>query len=308
MNYLKNQMMKTIKINKLVTHDGPFHSDDIFACATISLFLEKKKEKFKIIRTRDEKIINNGDYVFDIGGIYNEKKDIFDHHQKGGAGKRENGIEYSSFGLVWKKFGKELTGSEKVAELIDKHLVAPVDAHDNGFELVENKYDISPYFIQHFFISMRPTWKEKNVNNDEMFLKSVKIAKEILSREIIQNKDFVVAEEKIVSIYENSEDKRIIILDENYPHENVLSNFPEPLFVVYPKTNKVFWGVEAVRDDIKTFKNRKDLPVSWAGLSNGELQKITNVPDAVFCHRGLWITVAKSKEGAIKLAQIAVES
>lgn len=308
MNYLKNLMMKTAKIKKLVTHDGSFHADDIFSCATLCLMLEKNSEEFEIIRTRDEEIIKDGDYVFDIGGIYNANLNRFDHHQSGGAGKRNNGIEYASFGLVWQKFGLELSGSEKIVELIDKHLVAPVDAHDNGFNLVENKYDISPYFIQHFFNSMRPTWKEKNANNDEMFLKSVKIAEEILSREIIQNKDSVLAEEKIISIYHDTVDKRIIVLDENYPFEDVLSNFSEILFVVYPKTNNNFWGVKVMRDNSRTFKNRKDFPENWAGFSNEELQKITGVSDAVFCHKGLFMAVAKTREGAIKLAQIAVES
>ena len=131
-------------MKKLITHNGSFHADDIFACATLSLVLEKEGQEFEVIRTRDEETIKNGDYVFDVGGIYNPKINRFDHHQKSGAGKRENGIEYSSFGLVWKKFGKELTGSEKIAELIDKHLVSSIDAHDNGLDLVEIKYDVSP--------------------------------------------------------------------------------------------------------------------------------------------------------------------
>ncbi|MEK7128127.1 MAG: MYG1 family protein [Patescibacteria group bacterium] len=59
---------------KLVTHDGSFHSDDIFAAATLQIYLEKKGEAFEIIRTRDEEIIKNGDFVFDVGGIYDEKK------------------------------------------------------------------------------------------------------------------------------------------------------------------------------------------------------------------------------------------
>src|SRR3990167_1327152 len=99
-------------MKKLITHDGSFHSDDVFAAAALSLYLKKKGEAFKIIRGRDERIIKNGDYVFDLGGIYDEKSNRFDHHQIGGAGKRENGLEYSSFGLVWKKFGKKIAGRE----------------------------------------------------------------------------------------------------------------------------------------------------------------------------------------------------
>ena len=173
--------------------------------------MEKSGEEFKIIRTRDEKEIKSGDYVFDVGGIYDEKTNRFDHHQIGGAGKRANGIEYSSFGLVWKKFGKILASGNEAVEIIDKRLAAPVDAFDNGFDLVENKYEVTPYYIQHFFLSMRPTWKEENLSKDEMFLKSVEFAKNILNREIIQVEDALSAEESVISIYKNTQDKRIII-------------------------------------------------------------------------------------------------
>ena len=165
---------------KLVTHDGSFHTDDIFAAATFSLLLEKKGENFEIIRTRNPEIIKSADYVFDVGGVYDAKSNRFDHHQIGGAGHRqggasklENGIEYSSFGLVWKKFGKDLTGSDDVVKLVDKRLVCPIDAHDNGFDLVEKKYEVSPFLIQDFFRVMRPTWQETDSKIDELFLKSV---------------------------------------------------------------------------------------------------------------------------------------
>jgi uncharacterized UPF0160 family protein len=273
--------------------------------------LEKNNEKFEIIRTRDEKIIKHAkaedSYVFDIGGVYDEKENRFDHHQIGGAGKR-GGVEYASFGLVWKKFGKTLTSGEKVAEFIEKRLAMPIDAFDNGFDLVENKYEVTPYYIQHIFLAMKPTWREENLDKDVVFLKCVEIAKEVLAREIIQAQDALLAEEALVSIFENAKDKRIIVLDKNYPWGYVLNNFPEPLFVVYYKKENDFWKVEAIKENPKTFVNRKNFPKLWAGLRDEELQNVTGVPDAIFCHRGLFLAIAKSKEGAIKLAQIAVES
>jgi uncharacterized UPF0160 family protein len=305
MKYLKNFM--PTKINKLITHNGSFHSDDIFACATLCLMLEKKGEKFEIVRTRDEEVIKAGEYVFDVGGIYDENVNRFDHHQPGGAGAR-SGIEYSSFGLVWKKFGLALCGEERVANMIDQKLVAPVDAHDNGLDLVSNLYETSPYFIQNFFHSMRPTLREENITNDEMFFKSVEIAKEILTREIIHAQDTFFAQENVVKAYQNSADKRIIVLDDKYPFQYTLGDFSEPLFVIYPRKITSDWGVGAVRDNPKTFKNRKNFPKSWGGLRNEEMAKVSGVQDAIFCHRGLFLAVAKSKEGAIKLAQIAVES
>ncbi len=312
MRFFKNFMDKKNKI--LITHNGSFHADDVFACATLSLILEKQGQEFEIIRTRDEEVINSGDYVFDVGGIYDPELNRFDHHQKGGAGRRapngaegENDIEYSSFGLVWKKFGKELCGLEEVAKILDQKLVAPIDAFDNGFDLVENKYEVTPYYIQHFFMVMHPATKEKHVNNDEMFFKSVKIAREILLREIIHAEDTVLMEEILDQIYKNTENKKILVLTEDF-HEAILTKYPELLFVVYPKKTDGHWGVRAVRENPKTFKNRKDFPESWAGLRDEELQKITGVEDAVFCHKARFLTIAKNKEAAVKLAELALQA
>jgi uncharacterized UPF0160 family protein len=299
------------KIYKLITHDGSFHSDDIFACAALSLMLTAKGEEYEITRTRDEEKVKSGDYVFDIGGIHDEGSNRFDHHQVGGAGKRESegGVEYASFGLVWKKFGTELAGSPRAAEVVDKKLVAPVDAWDNALDLVDNKYkEVSPYFIQHIFLAMTPTWREGDEKHDEMFFKCVEMAKVVLSREIIQAQDFILAEELVLTAYKTAEDKRIIVLDKGYPFQHTLNDFPEPMYVVYPRKTNNWWGVKTVRQDPKSFNNRKSFPAAWGGMREDELQKITDVPDAVFCHRGLFMVVAKSKEGAIKLAQLALEA
>jgi uncharacterized UPF0160 family protein len=105
----------------IVTHGGNFHPDDVFSLAVLKTVFKDKN--LNIIRTRDEKIIKEGDYVFDVGGIYDESKNRFDHHQEGGAGRRENNVPYASIGLVWKKFGEEVCGSKEVADEIDKKLI-----------------------------------------------------------------------------------------------------------------------------------------------------------------------------------------
>ncbi len=297
-------------MKKLITHNGSFHSDDIFACAILCLMLEKNNETFEIIRTRDEEIIKMGDFVFDVGGIYDAENNRFDHHQIGGAGRRPVGsiqIEYAAVGLVWRKFGIKLCDSQKVVDFVEKRLIAPIDAGDNGFDLIQNLYEVSPYLLQHLFLAMRPTWREESLKEDEMFLKSLEIAKQILKREIVQAEDSVLAEDLVTSAYHNSLDKRIIVLEKNYPYEYTLNNFSEPLFVIYPREDNINWGIKAVREDPKTFINRKNFPKLWAGLRDEELQNVSGVRDAVFCHRGLFLAVAKSREGAIKLAQLALE-
>src|SRR3989344_4268003 len=181
MKFLKNFVIKHKKKLKLVTHDGSFHTDDVFAAATLSLYLENLGKKFEIIRTRDEEIINSADYVFDVGGIYNAEKNRFDHHQVGGAGKRENEIPFSSFGLIWQKFGVEVTGKKEVADFIEQKLVLPVDANDSGVDLYFPK--ISPYTLQDVLAIFSPTSLE-DLEKDKQFMKALLWAKEILQREI----------------------------------------------------------------------------------------------------------------------------
>ncbi len=303
----------TQKKIKLVTHNGAFHADDIFACATLMLVLDKEGKKYEVVRTRDPEIIKTGDYVFDLGGEYSIEKNIYDHHQVGGAGKRLVGdgdkkveVEYASFGLVWKNFGLKLVQHQEILDFIDKKLVAPIDAGDNGMNLVENIYDVSPYMVHNFFGVMHPTWKEDKSDMDAIFLRCVDIAKIILKREIAQATDGQEAQNKVLEAYNNAVDKRLVIMDTAYPYEYALSGMTEPLYVIYPKTADKTWAVKAVRLDPKGFKNKKDLPSAWAGLRDADLQKVSGVEDAVFCHRGLFTAVARSKEGAIALAQKAL--
>ncbi len=309
MKFLKNFMTtERNKKLKLVTHDGSFHADDIFACATLSLMLENKQKQFEIIRTRDEDIINKADYVFDVGGIYDAKSNRFDHHQTGGAFKRENGIACSSFGLVWRKFGLEVAGKKESADFIEQKLVMTVDANDNGIDLYKNNFpEISIYTLQDVLSIFSPTALE-DIEKDEQFFKALVWAKEILSREIKKANDQMEITKIIVDFYKKAKDKRLIIIDKpkvsRYEIWNALQKFPEPLFAVYGDNED--WSIVAMRKTEDSFGNRKDFPKSWAGLRAKELQDMTGVKDAVFCHNNLFLAVAESKNGAIRLAELAI--
>ena len=92
-------MTEQVKI--IATHNGNFHADDVFAVAALKNIFPAAK----LIRTRDLAVIANADIVVDVGGIFDTETNRFDHHQKGGAGARDNGIPFSSFGLIWQKYG-----------------------------------------------------------------------------------------------------------------------------------------------------------------------------------------------------------
>jgi len=292
---------------KLITHSGSFHPDDVFATATLRLFLG---DKVAIIRTRDPEIIKTGDYVYDVGGINDPKTNRFDHHQTGGAGSRANGVPYAAFGLVWKKFGEQVSGSKEVAEYIDTKLVQPIDGGDNGFfnMNVEIQEGIYTYSVERLIASFNRTWKEKQTDEDKVFNELVEIAKKTLQREIIQTKDKKESEDLVRNAYSSSGDKQIIMLPEAYPWKEIIVSYPEPLFVVYPDVGTGNWCIAAVPEKLHILKNRKDFPKEWGGKRNSELADVAGVPDAVFCHNKLFFAVAKSKEGAVELARLALQS
>src|SRR6185503_17768588 len=154
---------------------------------------------------------------------------------------------------------------------------------DNGQNIFDKKNpNTSPYLFEDFVYSLRPTWQEGMESIDERFLEAVAIARQVIKREISHAKAQVAAIKLVREIYDETEDKRVIVFDTFYPHEKILSSLPEPLFSVFPRVDGL-WNVKAVRDDSSVFINRKDFPESWAGKRDSELAEITGVDDATFC-------------------------
>ncbi len=290
----------------IATHDGSFHTDDVFAVAALSIFL---KGRMKIIRTRDPKKIAKADYVVDVGNVHDSKINRFDHHQEGGGGQRANGVSYAAFGLVWKHYGEKIGGTKKAAEIIENRLVLPIDAHDNGEgKLAEMLPGVFPYTINEIVDALNLTSDETKKNRkvvDEAFLKSVAIAKELLVREIKWIGARLEAEAVLKQSFIEAKDKRIIVVEGSVPVEEYFSSYPEPLFIVYQYSDGD-WAARAVRQAPRLFESRKLFPESWAGKRDKELAEITGAPDAVFCHNKRFMVIAKSKEGALKLANIAL--
>jgi uncharacterized UPF0160 family protein len=287
----------------IVAHDGTFHTDDVFACATLSLVYRDRE--IEITRSRLEAIIEAADIVVDVGGIYDPEKGRYDHHQKGGAGARENGIPYASFGLVWKAYGASLAGSEESAKFIDEQLVQGIDGADNGVLNKVADNGVYCYSVIDIISAMRKTWEE-TMTMDEAFMEAVNMATTILERMLAHAQSYAHAQDILETAYVQAPDKQIIDIQSEYPGwYEVMSNHPEPLFVVYEREDGK-WSAKGVRNNPVEFAIRKQFPESWAGLRDEELQQASGVVDAVFCHNERFIAVAQSRQGAVELAQKAI--
>ncbi len=289
----------------LVVHSGTFHADDVCAAATILLAFS---DRVKIVRTRDPKVIEKADIVADVGGDYDPKKHRFDHHQSGGAGQRANGVPYAAFGLVWKKFGAGVCGSQEIADQIDEAFVQWVDGPDNAFTTVKSTFttNAKPFEFFDALFSLNPTWQESDVDPDVRFAQAVQIAKTVLMRLIARAKATKSATELVKDAYTNASDKRLIILDAGYPWTKTILQFPEPLYVVFPSTEG--WHVRAVPKVEGGFENRKNFPEAWGGKNDTDFEKVSGVIGAKFAHRGLFLVGATSKTAAIALARKALEN
>jgi len=282
----------------IVTHNGNFHADDVFSIAA----LKSVVPSFKLIRTRDSELIAKADIVVDVGGEYDADTGRFDHHQRGGAGERENGIPYSSFGLIWQKYGLEICqGNEDVAKAVDTGLVSKIDAIDCGH--VEGIYEgIS---LSQTIGMFNPTWQEES-HFDECFDEAVDFAATILTRFIASANGGISAKAIVAEAIEKAEDPRVIVLEQYTPWKRTVHKLSEEaLYVVYPSQTGQ-WRIQTVPVELGSFENRKSLPKQWAGLSDEDLQKVTNIDDAMFCHNGLFIAGAESFESTMQMASIAL--
>jgi len=283
----------------IVTHNGNFHADDVFSIATLKAVFPS----FKLIRTRDLDIINKADLVIDVGGVYEPDTGRFDHHQRGGAGQRENGIPYSSFGLIWKKYGLELCeGNQELMLSIDAGLVSTIDAIDCGHvEGVSTGISLSQT------ISMfNPTWQEEG-DFDACFDQAVEFASRVLARFIASASGGLNAKAIVAKAIEDAQDPRVIVLEKYIPWKRTVHALStEALYMVYPSQTGQ-WRIQTVPVEPGSFEDRKSLPKAWAGLSDKALQEVTGIDDAMFCHNGLFIAGSESFESTMKMSVMALQ-
>ncbi len=282
-------------MQKVVTHSGSFHADDVFAVATLQLLYGV--ENIEVIRTRDEEIIKNGDIVLDVGGEYSPENNRFDHHQNG-APVREGDVPFAAFGLIWKHFGVQLCEDKELAEIIERQLVLAIDANDNGVSVFSlNDLGISPTTVQDLIGSFKPVWGSEE-DFDSGFILACNFARDVLNRFIAQARGQILEKNYVAKIYSESADKTFLVFDKPVT-STLLIEYPEVMAITYA-TEEGKWNVALVRKNFDSFETKVRFPEIWAGLRDGELEKVSGISGAVFCHKARFLFVASDREGALE--------
>lgn len=322
----------------IATHDGIFHCDEILACFMLQQI--PKYTDATIIRTRSDEIIKSCDIVVDVGSIFDDKANRFDHHQKSfqhslSSLRPELGdkwtIRLSSAGLIYTFFGEEVIKNVIKAKLdiqdvddvylrkvflkIYENFIQEIDAIDNGVPM----YNAEPLYRISTDLCSRVGGFNSMWNSKEEFdaQSQFERAKELVGAEFIDKVVYYTsvwwparsivtrAIENRMSVHESGE---ILELEEFCPWKDHLFELEKehgiegiPKYVISANTPTDV-RVIGVPLNTKSFLGRKFLHKDWRGIRNDELKEVSGIPDASFVHATGFIGGSSTREGALQMA------
>lgn len=277
------------------THDGSFHADEVTACALLIMF--NLIDEDKIVRTRNPDKLAQCEYVCDVGGVYSIELKWFDHHQVSYSGP------WSSAGMVLdylKVIG--LLGVEEY-DFLNNTLIHGVDEQDNG-----------RFFSREGFCSFSDIIKiynpqEEDNSTDADFIFALRFTIDLLSR--LRKKfrydcmcrDIVrtAMQTQGVCLYFD----RPLAWQENF---FFLGGESHPAaFVCFPTAGQ--WILRGIPPNLdRRMEVRIPFPEGWAGLLGQELAEATGIPGAIFCHKGLFLSVWDSRESCEQALHMVLEN
>ncbi len=222
---------------------------------------------------------------------------------------------------AWKNCGDDILRGVKSMSLKNKA------KDDIQIFIARNSRNPPSYSLSKAISAFNANWDE-DVDQNNQFCKAMDFAKNVLERELARIKSNRHGHDELA--------KKICEADKNQDEILVLNKYiplgSEELckssvkFVVFPDTGgKVQFDAKAVPPESGSFDKKIPFPEQWCNITikdesiiddpeelrkikEAKLQQVTGVEDAVFCHRSGFIAGAKTVNGAIKLARLALEA
>jgi uncharacterized UPF0160 family protein len=314
---------------RIATHSGSFHADDAFGVAVLAAL----HPQHDIVRSRDPAVLAGADYLVDVGGEWDAARGRFDHHQRGFDGRRagDDGPAegYASAGLVWREFGDayvrqvmqelgaDVSGDavSRIAQDVDASLVRYLDLVDTGAQMVAP----GVFGLSSQVALLNSSWLEEQGLDGtalaalqmERFREAMELVQRQLHRLVLRRIGQELAAAKVRAAGRLLDGRVLYLMEGGMPWTAVVvQEMPQVLLVVYPEMDErgqrfVLRTVPAANE---SFANRMDLPRACDGLRDRQLADVTGVADALFCHTNVFIAVAGSMEGAMRLAELALDA
>lgn len=278
-----------------VTHSGPFHADDVLAWGLLQVFVDADAT---LVRTRDAAVMADADVVFDVGGVYDPATGRFDHHQQSYEGP------LSSAGMVldW----LESTGKmvPALAQRLRSRLVDYVDDVDNGRREPDPAVPCFASMVEAYNRGLDGTLP----GFDTAFFRAGEVARGLVAGIAAGYEEEAAAEAVVKAAMADAEARQSNVI---YLHEYVrwkpayyrLGGETHPTeFVVAPGPDGS-WRAFAIPPRLGSFAQKVPLPEAWAGLVDEELEAVTGVAGARFCHKNRFIMVFNTKAGLFEALQ-----
>ncbi|KAK9721056.1 Uncharacterized protein family (UPF0160) [Popillia japonica] len=337
----ENKIPRILK--RIGTHSGVFHCDEALACFMLKQLPDY--EDAEIIRTRNSDILNTCDIVVDVGGDYDVERNRFDHHQRGFEHTfstilpniaSNKTIKLSSAGLIYVHYGMEIISAvlkkmnhtptteclKGLFLAVYEGFVEELDAIDNGIPMYADghpKYRINTHLSARVH-RLNPEWNTKNPEPaDELFKKAMDLVGNEFTEKVVETATVWWPARDIVksailnrkTFYPSGE---IIKLEERCPWKDHLLSLEEELgvngeikFVIFHDPSDS-WRIQGIPVQPDSFICRVFLHKNWRGERDEQLQQISGVEGAIFCHSTGFIGGNKTMEGSLKMAIKSLEA
>jgi uncharacterized UPF0160 family protein len=275
----------------VATHSGPFHADDVLAWALIRTFFDADAG---LIRTRDQALIETADIVVDVGALHDPATRRFDHHQQEYAGT------LSSAGMVlrWLEDAGHL--SPVLAGELREQVVDYVDDVDNGrrmpdagvpcFARMVDAYNQGCHTLEEF---------------DAAFRRAGDAAAGMIAGLAAGHAERLASAATVLAAMESarSAGQNVIFLDRYHAWKDIYfdndgESHPTE-YVLHPGIDGR-WRAVGIPPQRGSFAQKRPFPESWAGLRDADLEAVTGVQGALFCHKNCFIAVFTTRQGALE--------
>lgn len=306
----------------VITHNGLFHADETFGTAFLSLLLGSE---VRVVRTRNPAQIEQAYVALDVGGVYDNAKLRYDHHQRDFLDVHEGtSIKLAACGLIWRHFGTclitklhpelDIEQVQSLWQTVDETICRPVDMQDNG----QNTFKVEGAEAQALTVSMMvAAFNQQDIYSpaqDEAFMRVVEILKEYIL-------NFLRSEANKLQLLKEAEEavkaqlgSRVLVLDKFLPYREAVlkANAEGGQFdlVTYPANGQ--WNIQTVPVDDSTenfYSQRVSLPQRLWGLTGPDASKESLGGSAlVFCHKTGFLAAVKADtaEAARKAAEAVI--
>lgn len=301
----------------LITHNGQFHYDEILATA----ILLKLYPGSKIIRTRDPKVIETGDIVYDVGRVYDPATNRYDHHQNTfqDTFSSKFNVRLSSAGLIFKHFHTKLfkyygfTNDScifnDILEKIYTEFFLPADAADNGYDEIYGKIRMRNIcdVVKSIYFYSKVTSPEEE---DKMFMKALKIVSDDLDNYLTHIFDGYVSDYELYYKKFSEFTGDIFIVDKDVS-STLLYEINEKLnkdikFIIIQKPDQC--RILTIPVEIGKYAIKYPLHSEWRGLADEKLVEVSNIPGSIFVHLSGFTGANLTLEGAIKMCERSLEN